>query len=44
MVFSFILQNDGPKSKIFWMKWRTKHTLNSLSLFARNGIGGKVKV
>jgi hypothetical protein len=28
MVFSSILQNDGPKSKIFWVKWETKHTLN----------------
>jgi hypothetical protein len=28
MVFSSILQNDGPKPKIFWVKWRTKHTLN----------------
>jgi hypothetical protein len=27
MVFSSILQNDGPKPKIFWVKWGTKHTL-----------------
>jgi hypothetical protein len=27
MVFSSILQNDGPKPKKFWMKWGTKHTL-----------------
>jgi hypothetical protein len=27
MVFSSILQNDGPKPKIFWVKWETKHTL-----------------
>ena len=26
MMFSSILQNDGPKPKIFWMKWGTKHT------------------
>jgi hypothetical protein len=28
MVFSFILQNDGPKPKNFWVKWGTKHTLS----------------
>jgi hypothetical protein len=27
MVFSSIFQNDGPKSKNFWVKWGTKHTL-----------------
>jgi hypothetical protein len=27
MVFSSILQNEGPKPKIFWVKWETKHTL-----------------
>jgi hypothetical protein len=27
MVFSFILQNDGPKPKKIWVKWGTKHTL-----------------
>jgi hypothetical protein len=26
MVFSSILQNDGPKPKILWVKWGTKHT------------------
>jgi hypothetical protein len=26
MMFSFILQNDKPKPKIFKMKWGTKHT------------------
>jgi len=30
MVFSFILQNDGPKSKIFWEKIETKHPLDIL--------------
>jgi hypothetical protein len=29
MVFSSILQNDGLKPKIFWVKWGTKHTLNT---------------
>jgi hypothetical protein len=29
MVFRSILQNDKSKPKIFWMKWRTKHTLNA---------------
>jgi hypothetical protein len=33
MVFSFILQNDGPKPKIFWVKWGTKHTLNTMQNF-----------
>jgi hypothetical protein len=28
MVFSSILQNDGPKPKIFWVNWGTKHTPN----------------
>jgi hypothetical protein len=28
MMFSFILQNDGPKPKTFWVKWETKHTLS----------------
>jgi hypothetical protein len=28
MVFSSILQNDGPKPEIFWVKWRTKQTLS----------------
>jgi hypothetical protein len=28
MVFNFILQKDGPKLKIFWVKWGSKHTLN----------------
>jgi hypothetical protein len=27
MVFNSILQNDGPKPKIFLVKWETKHTL-----------------
>jgi hypothetical protein len=26
-LFSFILQNNEPKSKIFLMEWGTKHTL-----------------
>jgi hypothetical protein len=26
MVFSSILQNDGSKPKIFWVKWETKRT------------------
>ena len=30
MVFSFIMQNDGPKSKIFWEKIETKHPLDIL--------------
>ena len=30
MVFSSILQNDGPKPKIFWVKWETKHTLTRI--------------
>jgi hypothetical protein len=30
MVFSFILQNDGPKPKKFWVKWETTHTTLSL--------------
>jgi hypothetical protein len=25
-MFSFILQNDGPKLKIFWVKCETKRT------------------
>jgi hypothetical protein len=29
VVFSSILQNDGPKPKIFWVKWGTKHTLSN---------------
>jgi hypothetical protein len=29
MIFSSILQNDGPKPKIFWVKWVTKHTLRA---------------
>jgi hypothetical protein len=28
MVFSSILQNDRPKPKIFWLKWKIKHTLS----------------
>jgi hypothetical protein len=30
MVFSSILQNNGLKPKIFWVKWGTKHTLNEI--------------
>jgi hypothetical protein len=33
MVFSSILQNDGPKPKKIWVKWGTKHTLNYFPLW-----------
>jgi len=30
MVFSSILQNDGPKPKFFWQKMGTKHPLTQI--------------
>jgi hypothetical protein len=33
IVFSSILQNDGSRPKIFWMKWGTKqHERNDVSV------------
>jgi hypothetical protein len=41
MVFSSILQNDGLKPKIFWVEWRTKHTLSIIEMhlwILKNGV------
>jgi hypothetical protein len=36
MVFNSILQNNGPKPKIFLDKWRTKHTLTYLFILVQS--------
>jgi hypothetical protein len=41
MVFSSILQNDGPKPKKIWVKWGTKHTYNNMSRYIAKWINQK---
>jgi hypothetical protein len=37
MMFSFILQNDGPKPKFFLVKWGTKYTLKYYKTIFKDG-------